>query len=106
MDDWELVLRREFAAEDGSFLLRLRCLVWDDSAYARLTAAMERCAIAYESRSAIDRWVAEGFWFVEKFVPEHAGHPSFPQPGGVIGYEQACERLFDLCHWLFVGSRP
>ena len=107
MDDWEPVLRRELAAEDGSFLLRLRCeLVWDDAAFARLTAAMERCAAAYESRGAIDRWVAEGFWFVAQFVPEHAGHPNFRRPGGVVGYEQACERLRDLCHWLFVGARP
>jgi hypothetical protein len=106
MNDWEQVLRREFAAEDGSFLLRLRGLVWDDAAFAQLIAAMKQCAADYEGRTAIDRWVAEGFWFTSQFVLEHAGHPSFPRPGGNDGYEQACERLRDLCHWLFVGTRP
>ena len=106
MGDWEPVLRHEFAAGDGSFLLRLRGLAWDDAAFARLTAAMERCAAEYEGRAVIDRWVAEGFWFVGQFVPEHAGHPRFPRRGGSIGYEEACDRLRGLCHWLFAGARP
>ena len=106
MDDWEPVLRREFAAGADSFLLRLRGLEWDDEAFSRLTAAMAQCAAAHEGREVIGRWVTEGFWFVSQFIPEHAGHPRFPRPGGSAGYEPACERVRDLCHWLFVGSPP
>ncbi|WP_344978752.1 hypothetical protein [Streptosporangium fragile] len=45
MDDLEL-LRREFDAEDGSFLVQLRCdLQWDRQAFSRLEQAMRRvCA--------------------------------------------------------------
>jgi hypothetical protein len=105
MDDFEPILRREFDAEEGSFLLQLRCdLVWDKAAFSRLVAAMEKCAVGHEGRQVIARWIAEGFWYLEKFVPEHCGHPAFPRRHGDEYYESAYERLRDLSYWLFVGE--
>ena len=31
---------------------------------------MELCAMAYEGRGDIERWVANGFWYMEQFVPD------------------------------------
>ncbi len=107
MNEWEPILREEFAAENDSFLLRLRCeLVWDKAAFNRLVAAMEQCAIAYQRQEKIDRWVAEGFWFVEQFVPADSGHTNFPLPHGKAYYERAYKRLKDLSYWLFTGESP
>lgn len=42
MDDYLTILRREFEAEDGSFLLSLRVHAdWDKAAFSRLVRAME-----------------------------------------------------------------
>src|SRR2546423_2120934 len=106
MNDYEPILRREFNAEEGSFLLQLRCsLVWDKTAFARLVIEMEKCAVAHEGQDVIARWIAEGFWYLETFVPEHSRHPAFPRPHGETYYESAYERLRDLSYWLFVGER-
>jgi hypothetical protein len=45
MDDYLIVLRREFEAEEGSFLIGLCCRAeWGRAAFSRLVRAMERCA--------------------------------------------------------------
>src|SRR5262249_4631351 len=107
MEDYEAILRREFAAEEGSFLLQLRCdLRWDKDAFSRLIQAMERCAAAREGRDQIERWVAEGFWYTERFTREWSAHPDFPRPHGDRYYEAANERLSDLSYWLFIGESP
>ncbi len=44
MEDYLAVLRREFSAEEGTFLLQLRVkLHWDKEAFDRLTEAMFQC---------------------------------------------------------------
>lgn len=106
MDDYEATLRSEFDAEDGSFLLQLRCdLEWDREAFARLVTAMEACAAAHAGRETIERWVAEGFWYVGWFVPEWSRHKNFPRPE-VAYHQRACQRLWDLSWWLFTGNHP
>jgi hypothetical protein len=105
MEDFKPILRREFNAEEGSFLLQLRCsLVWDKAAFSRLVQAMEKCAVANKGAKKIDRWIAEGFWYLETFVPEWSSHPNFPRPHGDEYYDAAYQRLRDLSYWLFVGE--
>ncbi|WP_422925728.1 hypothetical protein [Singulisphaera sp. PoT] len=71
MDDFMAVLRREFEADEGSFLLTLRVqLEWERASFSRLVRAMELCAMAYEGRGDIEQWVANGFWYMEQFVPD------------------------------------
>jgi hypothetical protein len=107
MEDDESILRREFEAEDGSFLIQLRCeLTWDKVAFSRLILAMEQCAVARQGKDVLERWIAEGFWYLEKFAQEWSTHEGFPRPHGEEYYEAAYERLRDLSYWLFVGASP
>jgi hypothetical protein len=107
MEGYLAVLRSEFDAEEGSFLLKLRCeLAWDREAFSRLVGAMEQCAAAYEGREKIERWIAHGFWYVEHFVPEWTSQENFPRPDDQEYYQKACRRLSDLAYWLFFGESP
>jgi hypothetical protein len=107
MSDYKPTLRREFDAEEGTFLLRLRCdLEWDKEAFSRLVRAMEQCAVDHAGRESIERWIANGFWYTDRFVPEWSSHPGFPRPHGEWYYEAAYERLHALAYWLFFGESP
>lgn len=103
--EWATILRSELDAEDGSFLLRLRCeLVWDDAAFARLTGAMEACCAAVEGCEQVERWQANGFWYLSWFVRDWVGHPSFPRQHADEHYASACSRLEELAYWFFFGE--
>lgn len=105
--NFEPILRAEFHAEEGSFLLRLRTeFFWDKTAFSRLITAMEACAAFYADSEVLPRWVAEGFWFVETFTVDHSSHPNFPRPDPPEYYQSACERLRDLSYWFFHGESP
>jgi hypothetical protein len=107
MDDYLAILRREFEADEGSFLLGLRVEAeWDREAFSRLIGAMERCASEVEGREVIERWIANGFWFLEKYTAEWAGHPNRIPTGEEDYYRTACTRLSDLAWWLFFGESP
>ena len=106
-DDDFADLRRALYGEEGSFLLALRiALEWDREAFSRLVVAMERYARAREGHPTLERWAAEGFWYLEGFVPEWSSHPSFPRPHGEDYYQAAYRRLHDLAYWLFLGESP
>jgi hypothetical protein len=63
VDDLDL-LRHEFNAEDGSFLVQLRVdYHWDRIAFSRLEQTMRRVCALEESREQLDRWLAEGYWY-------------------------------------------
>jgi len=49
MDNYLEVLKNEFEAEEGSFLINLRGMDWNKNAFIRLVTAMETCCenIAY-----------------------------------------------------------
>jgi hypothetical protein len=106
MDDIEL-LRREFTAAEGSFLLRLRTEYhWDRAAFSRLERAMRRLCAAHESRSQLDRWLVEGYWYLSEYVPGMTGHPDFPRPEPDSYYHAAARRLRDLQNWYVTGRSP
>jgi hypothetical protein len=67
---------------------------------------MERCVVAYDGREEIERWVANGFWYLDTFVPEWSSHPDFPRPHGDDYYQAAYRRLGDLAYWFFFGESP
>lgn len=102
-DDLEL-LRREFSAEDGSFLLQLRVdLHWDRQAFSGLEQAMRRVCARLEQQDHLDRWLAEGYWYLSDFVPGHTSHPNFPRPEPAGYYAAATRRLWDLQNWFVTG---
>jgi len=101
------ILRNEFDAGDGSFLIKWRPnLEWDKAVFNRLISAMNLCAENNASDSKLERWVAKGFWFVPRFVREWATHPNFQKVHAADYYEKALTRLDDLAYWYFMGQSP
>lgn len=100
------ILRSEYSAEPGSFLLTARVeRRWDPEAFQRLQRAMLEVCREVSGHDSIERWIADCFWYVEGFVREDCAHPAFPQP--VPGYYEAAKRrTFDLSSWLFTGQCP
>jgi hypothetical protein len=104
-DDLEL-LRHEFSAGDGSFLLPLWIdLHWDRSAFSRLEQAMRRVCAQQEPREQLARWLVEGYWYLSDFVLGHISHPDFPRLEPAEYYQSAVTRLWDL-HNPDFATRP
>ncbi|WP_326763569.1 hypothetical protein OG978_02350 [Streptomyces sp. NBC_01591] len=104
MDETIEVLRREFNAEEGSFLLQLRGRQWDRTAFTRLEQAMRAACAQFETSEKIDRWLAEGFYEVATAVPSWTSHPAFPRPAPDAYYEECLERIGDLADRFFRGE--
>ena len=101
------VLKNEFEAGAGSFFIKLRPgLEWDKAAINQLTAAMKCCAEIKSNDTKLDRWLAEGFWFVPRFVREWTTHPNFPKVYSDEYYTKAFSQLDDLAYWYFMGQSP
>ncbi|WP_017594924.1 hypothetical protein [Nocardiopsis potens] len=99
------VLRHEFEAREGSFLIRLRGdLVWGRAAFTRLERAMRAVCERCEGAELLERWLAEGFHEMGTWVRDWSTHPAFPRPTPE-SYHSAClERLEDLADWFFRGE--
>jgi hypothetical protein len=99
------VLRREFSAEADTFLLTLRGagIEWDKGAFSRLEKAMRWACEEYRDHSQFDRWMAEGFYEISRFVREWTSHPGFPRPEPEQYYRDCIQRLDDLADWFFRG---
>lgn len=101
------VLRGEFSAQEGSFLLQLRCdLVWDRAAFTRLTEAMLAYCRTRSDEPTVERWLADGFWYLQWFTREWSSNPDFPRAYSLDYYERAYRRLDDLASWFFSGENP
>jgi hypothetical protein len=106
--DWRSVLKHEFDAGEGSFLLALRVdLKWDRVAFERLTSAMEACCEAQADASQIERWLAAGFSYVDTFTTSWTTANYRPWQGANRDeVEQGRERLTALPDWFFTGESP
>ena len=99
-------LKREFEAEEGSFLLQARCyLEWDWEAFRRLTSAMYDVADEVKGQASLESWIANGFWFCDTWIRDWTGHPNFPRPPEDV-YRDALEIVHDLAYLLFNGESP
>ncbi|HEY8026798.1 MAG TPA: hypothetical protein VIF60_19820 [Burkholderiaceae bacterium] len=102
----EQILKSEFDAEDGTFLLIARCqLSWDKNAFKWLTAVMYDVAANVNKSNEIPKWIANGFWFCDKWIPEWTSHPNFLRPDDRY-YKKSCELIHDLAYFLFNGESP
>jgi tetratricopeptide (TPR) repeat protein len=100
------ILRREFYAEEGSFLLEARCRAnWDWDAFRRLTSAMYDVADEVKGQPSVETWIAQGFWFCDTWIRDHTSHPNFPRPPEET-YRDALELLNNLAYFLFIGESP
>jgi len=99
------ILRLEFAAEDGTFMLQLRGggLHWDRGAFTRLEQSKRAACVDYQTRDVFERWIAEGFYSSSKFMSEWTSHPNFSRPEPTDYYEACLGRVSDLCDWFFRG---
>ena len=98
-------LRSEFAADDGTFVLQVRGLVWDKPAFTRLEQLMRAACQQEADSESLDRWMVEGFWFLSDWLPEWTRHPNFPRPEPTY-YDAAIKRMRDLQWWLVMGQSP
>ena len=96
--DWRAILEEEFAAAEGSFTLQLRCTGWDKAAHARLFVAMRECCKAHEGETHVERWIADGFWWLDFYTREH-----YADSTDEYKANQATN-FNHLIFWLFTGQ--
>jgi hypothetical protein len=96
--DWRTVLKYEFEASEGSFVLQCRCGGRDKEAHARLFRAMIECCKSHEGQTHIERWIASGFHFLDSYM-------SYPCEGLEEKYfANAITNFSHLSYWLFEGE--
>jgi hypothetical protein len=105
------ILKREFLQCEeehakGAFLLQLHCKCeWDWSAFRRLTSAMYDVAEELKGQPAIERWIAEGFWYGDSEITAIASHSNFSRfPEDA--YRDGAELIHNLAARLFSGQNP
>jgi hypothetical protein len=99
------VLRREFEADQDTFLLGLRGdrLEWDRAAFSRFEKAMRWACEHFQDGQQLDRWMAEGFYYTSWFVRDWTSHSHFPRPEPEQYYNDCIQRIGDLADWFFHG---
>ncbi len=107
MATYRETLQREFSAQPGTFLSKLRPgFEWDQEAFSRLLEAMQTCCEEQERTPELERWLAEGFWYVSWYVKQWTTHERFPRPYPQEYYDKAYQRLLLLASWFFTGESP
>jgi len=107
MNNYLDTLRHELEANDDSFLIHMRVeLVWDQEAFSRVTEAMRTYCDRHTESDVIERWGASGFYCLSWAVKDWTTHPNFPRSYPPEYYENAYQRLFDLCCYFFDGFSP
>lgn len=63
LEDWRATLRREFQADEGSFLAIAQDeRRWDKVVFRDLIEAMRDCCVRCTDDEQLDRWMAHGFF--------------------------------------------
>lgn len=106
LEDWRETLRREFQAEDGSFLaIAQEERRWDKAAFRDLIEVMRDGCVRCAEDEQLDRWMAHGFFYVPAFVRAWTQQSDFHRPGDTY-WQQAMNLLEVLSHWFFWGEPP
>lgn len=106
LEDWREILRREFQAEDGSFLAIAQDeRTWDKDAFRDLVEAMRDCCVRCAEDEQLDRWMAHGFFYIPAFVRAWTQQPGFDRPDEAY-WQRAINLLEVLSHWFFWGEPP
>jgi hypothetical protein len=59
-----------------------------------------------EGKKAIERWIANGFWYLEKVAAQWSEHPTRVKSGEEAYHRNAFVRLGELAWWLLFGESP
>ena len=95
--NWRIILKHEFSAAEGTVMLHLRCGGWNHEAYQRLFIAMRECCKAHDGDTHLERWIVDGFWWLEYYTRVHIRDSD-------SDYKQNMMVNFShLAHWLFTG---
>lgn len=95
-----------YKRREEPFLIKLRIhLEWDAESFARLERAMTACCEAVQGETSVERWIAEGFWYVGWFVENWTSHEAWRADPARAAIDAGCNRLFELCNWFFTGTR-
>ena len=106
LEDWRDVLRREFQADDGSFLaIAQEERRWDKDAFRELVEAMRDCCVRCSEDEQLERWMAHGFFYVPAFIRAWSQQDGFDRPNDTY-WRRAIELLEVLSHWFFWGEPP
>ncbi len=107
MASYRDILRTEFSADEGSFLLVLHVWnIWDDEAFTRVTTAMWECCEDQEHQETVEHWLANGFWDMYGEVTGYLANPAARRVNSPEYYAKAVSSVFDLACWYFSGERP
>ncbi|MFP4498638.1 MAG: hypothetical protein ACLFQV_10540 [Vulcanimicrobiota bacterium] len=107
METYLRVLTNEFKAGDWSFLNGIRTnMEWDKAAFNRLATAMKLYCENNQDAETLQKWLAEGFWYIPRFTRFHTSQNNFPRQYPDSYYEKAYQLLDDLAYWFFKGIRP
>ncbi len=100
-------LRSEDEDCDNTFLIQIRVrLNWDKDLFLILVREMQICCRDYETEELVEKWIAEGFWYMSQFVRDWTTHPNFPKQFSSEYYEKAYCLLDDLAFYFFIGNHP
>lgn len=100
-------LHEAFAGGEGSFLLDLRERnAWSQPAFVQLVKDMRVACEVCAGEELLERWMADGFWYLPSFVQSWTSHPDFPRAEMPIDQRLATGLLEDLAHWFFTSECP
>lgn len=106
VSDWRDVLKREFQADQGTFLAIAQDeRRWDKQAFRDLVEVMRDCCVRCSEDEQLDRWMAHGFFYVPAFVRAWSCQDDFERPEENY-WHRALELLEVLSHWFFWGEPP
>lgn len=103
--DWQAILEHEFQANEelikfeASFIFQLRCYgKWDKIAHLYLFKAMIECCKSHEGQTHIERWIAQGFDYLDFYPAQEF------KDADEDYYVNAIVNFNHLTWWLFSGE--
>jgi hypothetical protein len=103
----KMFLAEEVDSPENVFLLELRPnMNWKKDCFHQLVREMYQCCEKYESKETLEKWIAEGFWYLSTFVKDWTTHPNFPKQHSNDYYEKSYILLEELAFYFFTGGHP
>ena len=94
-------------AEEGSFLLDLRCnLKWNNESFKELLNLILEEANKTKDDKTISKQTASRIWFVNDFVKNWSEHDNFPKTNPSEYYDQAYQLLNEVTYTYFLSESP
>lgn len=96
----------EFTSQPESFMAGLKQLQWDQAKLIALLQDLQRLCQLLDREEMIERWLADGFWYLPNFIKTWPEHPEFPKEQLPDNFQVVCGLLDDLAEWFFTDHCP